>query len=92
MTLISVESNANLVETHVINIFFYTRNIDAMTFIMHNVTDLHYYDINMTISDHKSRFGDMSANLLTGELPNQPVYISSYLAIQFKIRGKRREV
>ena len=27
MTLISVESNANLVETHVINIFFYTRNI-----------------------------------------------------------------
>ena len=57
------------------------------------VTDLHYYDINMTISDHKSRFGDMSANLLTGELPNQPVYISSYyLAIQFTIRGQRREV
>ena len=27
MTLISVESNANLVETHVINIFFYTSNI-----------------------------------------------------------------
>ena len=52
-----------------------------MAFIMHNVTDLHiaFYDINMTTSDHKSRFGKMSANLLTGEWPNhsanQPVYI-----------------
>lgn len=48
-----------------------------MAFIMHNVTDLHiaFYDINMTTSDHKSRFGKMSANLLTGERPNQPVYI-----------------
>ena len=68
MTLISVESNANLVETHVINIFFYTSDINAMAFLMHNVTDLHiaFYDINMTTSDHKSRFGKMSANLLTG--------------------------